>query len=385
MASEQGKWRKVLIDAAGISVIALVLSLFMQCDVSSLSFLNSAERYLDFHSADFYQLVANARHERTLEDQVAIVRIDSLSREEIAQLIDDISLCQPAAIGLDVNFVHTTDRDTFLQHILSSTPSLVLPMGVEREEENESGKWEVMNSYLFDSLALSCRGVTNLNIHVPYQVVRTFIPYYETDRGSVPNFAVALAAKAHPESVVRLQEQMQGEQQPGIAIHYGSREYDVFAPAEVLEHPDALTGKVVLVGAIGELADTHITPIDPNMSGVMIHAHTLSTVLHGTYPTSLPRWATVLLGLMLSLLLVAATDLTLDLQAGNLIIRIFQFILLVLLVLLGCWLYLSFRLVVELAYPLTLIALGLFLLDVWNGVLSLVSTLKQRIHTKHNR
>ena len=97
--------KKIVIDFVGIVVFALVLAnvSFDGC-ISSLSDLMPVERDLDFLSSDFYQVVADARAEKVLDEQIVIVPIDKLSRREIGHLIEDVSLCNPLAIGLDVFF-----------------------------------------------------------------------------------------------------------------------------------------------------------------------------------------------------------------------------------------------------------------------------------------
>ena len=366
--------KRIAINFVGILLLAIGLSQVTTDDLSTLPYFSSAG-ITDYDSSDFYQFVANARNERLLDNHIVIVPIDTLSRMDIATLVEDISLCNPAAIGLDVFFGYVADHDSLLLELLKQEPRLVLPMGVDAEGDEG---WKARNAYLFDSTQQQ-RGVINLNISTPYSVVRNFRPYYQTDRGKIPHFTTALARMAVPESETHLQQWLsqashgeEDEEGQVVYINYGSREYEIIEPSQVIEKPEALENKVVLLGTLNDMQDVHITPISEQMPGILIHAYTLSTILDADELTPLPKWAQWLLAIVLSLCFVMVSSASLNYRASNLFMRLFQIAMFLLVVVCGTLLFFHLHLIVDLTFPLSLIALGLLALDLWNGILGVL-------------
>ncbi|MBO4673526.1 MAG: CHASE2 domain-containing protein [Bacteroidaceae bacterium] len=359
--------RKIAINFVGILLLAIGLSRLMTYDITAL--VSPGERVIDYHSSDFYQLVANSRNERQLDTNIVLVSADSLSRMEIALLLNDVALCNPSAIGLDVMYGFASDGDSLILEVLRQTPSLILPIGVEQWED--SAGWMTKEAYLLDDTDVEKRGVINLNIGSPYHVVRTFRPYYNTNKGRLPNFATALVQMAAPEKLEHLQQVMEEQENDAIHINYDAREYETLYPSEVLQHPEMLENKIVLIGNLYDPQDFHITPIDEYTSGLLIHAHALSTILDETYPTPAPKWIHWLLSVLLCISFVVASALSINYRAGNLFMRVFQLVLLLLVVLIGTMVFIYRHTIIELSFPLALIALGLLALDVWNGIIGL--------------
>lgn len=372
MKSEKDMYRKFLINLTGIGLFALLLFNLPILNLTSLASLRPEHKNVDFESSDFYNLIADAREERALDDKVVIVPIDELSRQEIVSLIDDIYLCGPNAIGLDVFFQFPMSGDDRLVEVLKNTPSLITPMGVTKQED---GAWQVIPAYALDSMNIDRRGVVNMNIARQYSVVRTFKPFYATDRGDVAHFAVALARLAEGAVVDNLHDKY-GD--TSIAISYPAREYNVIAPDDILERADDIKGKIVLLGALNEMQDMHITPVDDAMPGVLIHAHALSTILNGSYLSFMPEWGLWLLGLIICVLMVTANMWFERFTGGKLLMRLFQVAMTLLIVYVGCVLYIRFNFVLELALPLMIITLGLAALDIWTETLKLMKKIFQK-------
>ena len=121
------KYKQYIINFIGITFFAVILSsISLEGCITSLSDLVPSGRELDFKSSDFYQLVADARAEKVLDDKIVIVPIDKLSRRDICHLIEDVALASPQAIGLDVFFLFPMEGDEHLIEVLRRTPNMVL-------------------------------------------------------------------------------------------------------------------------------------------------------------------------------------------------------------------------------------------------------------------
>ena len=365
---KRGKIKKIAINLVGILLLAIGLSRLMTYNLTA--FVSPAERVVDYQSSDFYQLVVNSRNERQLDSNVVIVPVDSLSRLEIAMLLSDVSVCNPTAIGLDVMFGYPSEGDSLVWDMLCQTSSLVLPMGVEKGDS--IADWITKEAYLFDETPVQ-RGVVNLDISSLYGVVRTFRPYYETNHGRVHNIATALAQMSAPETVERLQQVLDCQGEETVRINYDAREYEIVNSSEVLEHPEVLENKIVLIGMLNDPQDVHITPIGEYTPGLMVHAHALSTILNGDYLTTPPQWVQWMFALLLCICFVLARVFLATYRAGSLLMRLFQVVMLLLVILMGTLLFVHYHLIVELSLPLSLITLAFLTLDVWKGVLGLLN------------
>ena len=91
---------KRLYKAVGITALAFALSSVLLAPFSfSASTLVSAPEKNDFEMTDFYAIVADSRLVRTLDPDIVIVNIDNCDRNAIADVLEAVSLCNPAVVG----------------------------------------------------------------------------------------------------------------------------------------------------------------------------------------------------------------------------------------------------------------------------------------------
>ena len=243
----------------------------------------------------------------------------------------------------------------------------------KQSKTNIASYYNSMKANLVLGLIIIVYGVVNLDISSLYGVVRTFRPYYETNHGRVLNIATALAQMSAPETVERLQQVLDCQGEETVRINYDAREYEIVNSSEVLEHPEVLENKIVLIGMLNDPQDVHITPIGEYTPGLMVHAHALSTILNGDYLTTPPQWVQWMFALLLCICFVLARVFLATYRAGSLLMRLFQVVMLLLVILMGTLLFVHYHLIVELSLPLSLITLAFLTLDVWKGVLGLLN------------
>lgn len=128
---------KRLYKAVGITALAFALSSVLLAPSSfSASTLVSAPEKNDFEMTDFYAIVADSRLVRTLDPDIVIVNIDNCDRNAIADVLEAVSLCNPAVVGLDVMFSDARDDDDRLLAAIAECPNLILPAGVTTADDN---------------------------------------------------------------------------------------------------------------------------------------------------------------------------------------------------------------------------------------------------------
>lgn len=364
------KWRARLYKAIGITVVAFVMSyvLAQPFSFSAGTLMSSSDRK-DFNMTDFYTMVADSRPVRAFERDIVVVNIDHTTRADIVDLLNILAMLNPRAVGLDVTFNEPKPDDDLLFEAIADCPNLVLAQGVKQVPGTE---WFVPddNSYFFEETADEFHyGVINLASKFEGATVREF-PLWFTDSvgGRWPSFEVALAQLADPDAVQRLMAR--GNEREIIA--YPSKTFRVIDWADVPDLPEEIEGKIVLVGAMTELDDVHATPLSDRLTGVMIHAYALNTVLKGDYYSKVHNGINLAIAVALCFLLAFA-HVSLPVGVKGLTLRIVQVAVLYLIMRIGYSLFVDHRTLVDFSYALLMLTFVLFAADVWIGCSYLIS------------
>ncbi len=345
-----------------IVCLAYVLSYLIAYDISSISYFNGATGNANSRISDFYFAVANQRSVATLDKNVVIVSIDGCSREQIAEVIEMVDFCAPMAVGLDVMFNYPSADDNRLVEAICSCDNLILPVYLHYDPVQQRFD-RIEGSFFYESIPHKNFGAVNLAGNNIQSVIREFRPEFPMLTDTIPGFALALARKAAPQAYQLIRARARTFE----IIDYPSREYEVVKSFEVLERKDDLTRRVVLIGAVDDPADKHITPVDYQMPGVRVLACSLSTILDSNYirrTSTAVEWA---IAIFLCSLVVVLNNLLRAKKIGNLAIRVFQFLLLYCIMLCGCKLFIVAHLCMDFTKPLLMVGLGLAANDIWYG------------------
>lgn len=355
-----------VLKSLGITMLAFLLSFSLSAPfTASLWSFFSAPGKGDFTLPDLYMYVADNRPVRHLDDRIVIVDIDRAGRREIADLLSLLSLCGPKAVGLDVLFDKPSGDDASLMEAIRSVPGLVVPVAVE---ENDKKFAVSEKSFFTDSLPTVSYGAANFITKSAKSSVREYaVDYTMSDGSKLPSFPTALAAIYDPDAATRLRSHNRAR---GIAA-YHSRTYDVIPLEEAEDHAENFTDKIVLIGAMNEASDIHSTPISASMSGLLIHAHALSTILDGKWISEAPPYTDYIAAFIICFLIVLAT-LTIKNKIRGLLMRLTQVLTVYLAVRIGFWLFIDHDIICNFSNTLLMILFGLFALDIWNGITAIL-------------
>src|SRR5208282_3494756 len=97
-----------------------------------------------------------------------------------------------------------------------------------------------------------------------------------------------------------------------INFRRGADPFPYYSVSDIIDHkiaPDKLAGKIVLIGATAHgLGDRGVTPVNPDMPRVDIHAHAIDNVLQGDFirrtyegAVEIPFFGALLMGVAISL------------------------------------------------------------------------------------
>ncbi len=370
-----------VLHALAITVIAILLTVYLIYDFSSLSIFAPMEQSMDFQLSDVYSSVANSRPMSEMSDDVVIVSTNDCDRKQIAQIIEMVDYFAPSAIALDIFFPHRTLDDNILFSAVNNCDNIVLPYSL-RYNANSDSFSRGIKSFFDDSISGKSYGVINLAVNSVRDVVREFRPSFKVEDTVYNNFMAEVARIAQPDKYAILQQRNSETE----TIYFPSRQFDIITPEEIIgdgvdfnDLEQRITGKSVLIGILNDINDEHITPTEPNMSGILIHAHALDTILNERYIKTSPKalnWAiAILLCFGFALFNIYTKDQLNNI--GGLLIRIAQFGIMYLFALWGCWYFAQFNTCLDFSQPLLMIGFGAVAFDIWFGMIALILGCKE--------
>lgn len=356
--------RDVLPKAICVTLLALLLSLLLASPFSAtVSGMFSTPERGDFRMTDLYAQIADGRPVRQFDDRIVLIDIGLADRQTIAEGLTVLSLCAPVAVGLDINFAFPGDCDSLLTEAIAANPGIVLPIAMR---QTSSGRFEIAEKpFFYGSLNGVGYGVVNLPAEKEGASIREFVTGYTPEKGGVaiPSFANALSMKADSAAAAELA----GRGNRLEIIDYASREFKTIPLSEIEDRADELTGKFVIMGSMNEAGDMHATPVNSYVSGMEIHAYSLSTILDRRWLSQMPKWIDYTAATLLCLTMIL-TALMLTGKTRGLTLRMLQVLFLFAIVWTGYSLFIDKGLICDFSHTIIMLAFGLFALDVWNGL-----------------
>lgn len=369
-----------LTKVLGLTALTFAVSFVLASPLSfsAMSLFSTPEK-ADFTISDFYQQVADHRSVRTLDPDIVIVDIGSLDRQGIASLLDLVADSGPRAVGIDITFLEPLDSavDADLVESIRMLDRPVMASAVG--ESGEGGFEDEEHSFFIGSIPGAKEGVVNFPIMKEKGTVREFRPLFrmKDGGGAVPSFASALAERVDPEAASRLYSR--GNEME--IIDFPSREFVKLTPNDIAERQEEMKGKVVLVGAAGDIEDVHYTPLTSRMPGISMHAYVLSQILGGRYYTSTGKMFDWLLAFALCFCLIWLS-LTVRPAVKGLVVRLLQLAIVYLAAQAGYSLFVSRMIVTNFSYVLLMLTFSLFVVDIWNGALAVSGSISSSIRRR---
>ena len=334
--------------------LAILLTSFLASDVNSDIVMSAICGSSDIEVSDFYNRIRAGASQKKLDNEILVVNIDTIyDRGKIADLVSLISAENPKAICLDVLFEEEKDyeSDKKLIEALSSTPNLVVS---QRYSEADLAP---ESDFISENTSNIKRGMGNLTSITSRGIVREETPFFGKDF-EYPSLAAMMLQICDPEKYTKLLQHTNDE-----LIRFNPNEYYIAEPLELKEDNSMVNDKIVFIGTVTDEGDLHPTPLDDDYPGVMIHANSLSMMLHEDYINPNSEIYNLILGL-LSCILVAVLYVYLD-AAQNFVMRVFPIIWIAVIALVGCWTFNKWGIYLNSPRTIILACLSLVVLDTW--------------------
>lgn len=352
------------IKSVVITIMTLLFSHVVIYDFMSISFFSPMEKASDFKFSDFYTIIADDRAVSTLDEDIVIVPVDGYTRREMARVIDDIDFCEPAAVGLDIAFAPPSNPDDDpLAASLSECENLVMPVRVSSEEDGIHTK----HLSYYDDIVNPKGGFAAVNIQGDAETrstVREFSRSFETDEGTILSLPSALVEIARPNVAKKLAQRPIKDE----FIRFASRKFDIIDPEEIIDNPDLIKGKIVLIGKMQNAGDLHVTPLDNFTPGLLIHAHTTATLLSGDFIRELTPFESYAVAAITCFLIVMLNMWLWESPAGPLVVRLVQMAMLYAMIVGGTMAFIHYGIDLNFAFAILSTSLGVAACDIYIGL-----------------
>jgi CHASE2 domain-containing sensor protein len=295
------KMIRLLIHSVIVLMISYVIVLCFIVTTKSLSFFSVLDESGDVPMSDMYLYVNSKRGLARLDTNITLVSIDLCKdRFEIARLIQQIDSLRPKVIGLDVFFRNRKEpeADALLENVIRQCKNIIVTCILDEEQRENKDIYNHCNHNFFavSGEQYLTEGFINLDSD-GNSTVQTFTPrlYLQKEESldTLYSFAAQIARFYHETGFQKLL------QRPGNLelIRFQPLWFHEINKNEIADNPELITGKTVLIGSLSE--DLHKTPINPQMRGIEIHAHIISTIVEEKYIDRLDNFWTKLMNVLL--------------------------------------------------------------------------------------
>lgn len=244
----------------------------------------------------YYQIlsqtaVPDTSHVVTIVDMTKLYR-----RGDIAQLLEDIEQAKPRVVGMDVVF--DVEKDDFegndsLIHVAQTYDNIIFSVKFLEFDEKQDQYTKEIHSFFTQYVDVK-EGFCNVPRSGQYDATKRTLLRHAHSLGKEH---LSLAVKVTSDYIGR---PMADDGEDQIMVNFSPKKFHVLTPEEVKTHPELITDRIVMVGAMYEDTDYHWTPAG-RIPGVELLAYGIQTMLEKKEVRQLPPFLTYLLSFFISL------------------------------------------------------------------------------------
>jgi len=270
--------------------------------------------FKEFSFLDTYYAQKMAPENKPVNQEIVLVNVQHLNRENLTTLIDKVQQQKPKVIGVDVIFDHEKElvTDEQLWQVLQPE-NVVSAFAIQnREFIKNHPRLGVFRHKL---------GYANFNFDTYNSVIRNFQAKKVYEGFEYHSFGLRVAQRYFGRKTKLEWDKMKEKSTP-INYSGGREHYFSFDANEVLKQDSipVLKGKIVLLGYLGtpmgnpyDIEDRHFTPLNqefvgkssPDTFGIVVHANIIEMLIENNRLKEAPVWVLLLVGFVLTFLAIA--------------------------------------------------------------------------------
>lgn len=283
------------LDHANVVLLSIIQLAILWFAVLNISFLNPISNAINsFSLNDFVFESLQNDHIKDTCRQITLVDMTELKgRDEIANLITEIDLCNPACIGIDLIFEgekgDTIANNRLVSAINCASSPLVLAKKLTAYNSELGYFTDEVRSFFPESRIQEA--YTNLDCNMTGECIRMLESFEKGKRqDTLLSFSAAIASEL-------------GIEPPNnnSLIYYGNTSFPVVSFDQIGSNYDKINGHVVIVGAFQEEQDRHNTPIG-KLAGMEIQAYSTLTILEQSGTRVISKWLKWIIDIIISYL-----------------------------------------------------------------------------------
>lgn len=285
--------KKSIIKYLSITVISyFILGLYAVVALNLKVFNPIAKAIGNYSFEDFYYYILGTSNEQDISRVVTIVDMTELtSRRDLAKTISDISSLSPKVLGVDIVFEGLKEDsigDQLLTESAKDCHGFFSYRLIDRSDE-------AIHSFFTPCDSLT-EGFTNIPRHL-YDGTKRTLSIGRIHQGVLrPSLIKLLADKYAGEEVTPLADKE-------LRINFSPIRFEIISPADVLSNKHLIEDRIVLLGAMKEENDMHITPLG-KMAGVELLAFGVETMLKHNKVRVTPMWLIIIISFFVTLMVV---------------------------------------------------------------------------------
>lgn len=281
-----------------IACIAFLVVGFYAVVTFNLSFMGPIARALkNFSMTDIYTQILQSTGDPDTSQVITIVDMTELiERRDLAQALEDIMAYEPKAVGVDVVFEGLKPdsmSDRWLVDIASNYKNITWSCKfLDFNAVTQNYETEVHS--FFTEEAHQMEGFTNMPRDLYEGLKRKVSIGGRAHNEMLPSFSLSVANNFADKEIMPLADKE-------IAINFKPSYFMTISAAEVVEHPELISNRIVLFGAMKEETDMHYTPLG-KIPGVELLAYSIQTLINKDAVWNLPTWLTWVISFIIVML-----------------------------------------------------------------------------------
>ena len=293
MSNEKKTFGQKAIRYAGITVMCfVVLGIYGLVVLNTAVFSPMAKGIADYSFEDFYYQILASTEDEDTSRIVTIVDMTALhSRRDLAKAIDEIAVLKPRSFGIDVVF-EGLKEDTIGDMILADVARRSHAVYSYKIIDNKN---TTQHSFFVPDDSIR-EAFTNMPRNLYGGMKRSLPIGREQDGKMIPSFVKEVADTYAGQETTPLAEK-------ALPINFSPLHFEVVNYDKIMEHPELITDRVVLLGAMKEENDMHYTPVG-KIAGTELLAYAIETLLKQNELIIVTGWPLWLISFLLVLLTV---------------------------------------------------------------------------------
>lgn len=269
-----------------VTLLAFAIVGFFAIVTFNISFLNPVTQAMeDFSMTDIFYQVQQSSSSKAVNNAVTIVDMTDLyKRSDIASALEEIEMCNPKTIGVDVVFEGLKDDpegNEMLCQVASEYKNIVFSHRLLDYEDSEIGYTVDVHSFFADSIKIN-EGFTNMERNLYGGIKRQLNTMTRIQGEDKPSFLTQVVRDFAGDAAVNMSEER-------LNINFTPTEFAVVSYDSISAHSELIEDRVVLFGAMYEEGDMQYTPLG-KIAGVELLAYGVQTMLNQNQVRYLPTW-----------------------------------------------------------------------------------------------